>query len=1115
MATHGIGKFKFSFSKEGGLSYRWGEGEEHRLFARGKAQDGDAAYDENEQDYAPEDYDAQQDYADEQGDYGDAGYEEDGGYDDPGYGDDRDYDDARYDDGDYQDSRYDDGGDYDDARYDDGDYRDSRYDDGDYDEEYDGRAYDDDGYDDDRAYDDDGYGDDRGYDDGYYGEDGYDQGGYDQDGYDQGGYGDDGYEGGEAGEYYGEESALMRYVDEHDWVTYALLVLCPPLGIYLLWRRNRFEKPVRWAVSAASAIWFVFLMYLLIRALAGGTGDTSAPENPTVVTTPVPTTAITTVAPQTSAGTDISAQSTAGAQDQTAVEPTATPLANTGNSQTEGYVYSPATGLYYHRINTCPNIPEGAALSLVTVAQAQNTRKQSACPQCIGGSDTQTYYATAGGTYYHLDQTCSNMRNPSVYTKEAAETAGKLPCPVCVTHTQTNPDDAAKNGKAVFINNGTTDRSGVEVYATKGGTYFHLNSTCSNMQGASKVSLKTALLAGKRACPTCCPTAGTLVYCTAGGKSYHLDKSCQGMNNAKQVTLAEAMVLGKTKCDVCIKGNAAAAATAATNAATANTNRLDTAGGGTVYVWGTDGGKYYHTNSTCSGMKNAKQYTLRAMLLEKRQACPVCAKNAGDKVYASAGGTYYHSYATCSGMTNANAGTLAQALAYGYRRCPKCWTNNATANNTANAGANVTTADQKTNTAASVTATASNTYVYGTANGSYYHLKSNCSGMTNAKRVTLKTAVAAGKTPCPTCASVATRVVYSTDNGKNYHAYASCEQSGMKNGKQRTLAQALMMNQTACRYCMSSTATPAATVATAAKATTAKTASTYKNGTSGIKVYASTTSKYFHTKSNCSGMTNASRVTLETALNAGKTACPTCASSAGRTVYVVKGGKYYHYSQAEAGTGAKAVTRAQALGYGYDACPNCVTKTAKATTTTTYKSGTSGVKVYATKAGAYYHAKADCSGMTDPLYVTLEQALNAGKKACPTCLSAGNRTVYGKTSDPYYHLYQSHAGTGAKAATLAKALALGKKICPVCNQASSSSQNKNNGKEVSTVTYGASADTRVYVDVTDSGSYYHKSAKCSKAGVTDGVSVTLQYAKEWGFRACPYCNPPTAIAETT
>jgi len=100
---------------------------------------------------------------------------------------------------------------------------------------------------------------------------------------------------------------------------------------------------------------------------------------------------------------------------------------------------------------------------------------------------------------------------------------------------------------------------------------------------------------------------------------------------------------------------------------------------------------------------------------------------------------------------------------------------------------------------------------------------------------------------------------------------------------------------------------------------------TYKSGTSGVRVYASLSDKYYHTKSNCRQLVGTpNRVTLETALNYGKKPCSECASSASKTVYVVKGGKYYHMLKSHAGSGAKKCTLAVALAYGYDACPECV-----------------------------------------------------------------------------------------------------------------------------------------------------------------------------------------------
>lgn len=1131
MATHSIGKLKFNLSKQG-LAYRWGDGEIHRLFA-GKSQADEINEEEN---YAG---------------YGD-GYAEDG-YADPGYDDEYDDNAQDFDD----DPGFDDGG-YDDG-YDDQGYEDDGYaDDPGYDDGY----ADGEGYDDDPGYDD-GYADDAGYDDGYddevydEGDDGYDEGGeyddryMDEDadgGYSEGGYGDD---------YYASESPLMRYVDENDWVTYLLLFLFPPLGIYLLWRRNRFDKPIRYAISAISAIWFIVALILLFHNLFGGASDTTT--DATITLAPSATASalnldgsagdldVTVDNLGSDADTDADSDDTGDDSGDSGssiiveptVEPSPTPL--TGGSEASGgaasssaYVYSPATGLYYHSKSDCTNIDQGVSVSRVPKDVAENNRKQSACPVCIGAAadgDTTTYYATRGGTYYHVDRTCQGMTGATTYTKEAAERAGKTPCPVCILKTA----QSLQSGAVKFITSSTTDRSNINVYYTKNGKYYHMTSSCSGMTGASRGSLKNALLAGKEACPTCCKAAGSSVYCTKGGEKYHLDKSCSGMTNAMEVTLAEAMVMGKKRCDVCIK--AGALPTASQLAKQADEMSDET------YVYGTPKGQYYHTDEHCSGMANAQRYTLKSMLLQKRAACPICASASNTVVYAKEGGTYYHSYATCSGMTNATSGTMAQAIAHGYKRCPRCWSDTGS-NGTLSTGVASTTS-------AAANATAANTYVYATQAGSYYHLTSGCSGMKNASRITLKQAINAGKKACPTCAGAANRKVYSTEGGKNYHSAPVCKESGMKNGQARTLASALMMNQTACKYCIgkrssgsSSKSSEKVSSKTAqsikAAAAKLKNSHTYKSGKSGIKVYARADGKYYHRRKNCSGMTHASRITLEQAMNYGKRACPTCCAKARRTVYATRGGKYYHYSKVHAGSGAKSGTLASALGYGYDPCPYCVSKTKSISRVASYKSGTSGIKVYTTAGGKYYHSRRTCSDMKNPSRVTLETAMNYGKKPCPKCMATASKKVYSSPADSYYHYYKLHAGSSAQAGTLAKARAMGKKLCPTCSKAKTVGISTNDLKKAakavsaaqklsstgistknaisyskalaSQMKYSAPAGTKVYVDLKGKRYYYyHKSSSCSKAGMKKGTKITLEYAKEWGYKACPYCQPPTSV----
>lgn len=1055
MAMYNLGKLKIKTSEDG-LSFRFGDGEIHQLGFGRKAKNADSEY----TDYMEENY-AEQEYAPGD-DFIPGGYS------------------GRF----AQASRNDD---YDDGYADD---YDDRYDDG----------YGDDGYYDDDYAEGDGY-----YDDGSYAdEDGeYDDRYLDED---ADAYGDDGY---------AAESPLMQYVDENDWVTYLLLVILPPLGIYLLWRRRRFEMPIRWGVSAASAVWFIIMIVLIISLILSGSGDTTT-NPPISMTTPTPTIeAEATIEPDALA-VDITLDSLGGmdalmddanaiepgaTQDVLGIQPTATPIAGGApvGTSTGNTVIMTSTGLYYHNNTACTNLEEGASVSNVTTDVAMN-RGKTACPICY--PNQETFYATSGGKYYHKEATCSNMENAAVITKEAAQKQGKSECPVCIKGEINSLD----NNALKFATSSTKDKSNMTVYATAGGRYFHVDATCGGMKDAVSGGLLKAMLAGKKACPTCCAAADNQVYCTEGGKYYHNKQDCSGMENAYRITLAEAMILGKTRCSACWGQSAVGTNVGSTTSST----------GGTVYVYGTKNGQYYHTHATCSGMTGAFRYTLKSMIASGRKACPTCCAGASTVVYATESGNYYHSYATCSGMTDAQAGTLDQALAFGKNRCPNCW------------------AGSDGGSSAILGESASGSYVYCTQNGTYYHVKSSCSGMTGASKVLLSTAVTAGKKACPTCSPAANYNVYSTQNGSYYHRTSSC--SGMDGATQRTIEEAVVLGQAACPVCITpylktSSSGGISNVSSKTFSAATGTSSTYKSGKSGVKVYATSTSKHYHTTNSCSGMKNASRVTLETALNYGKTACSKCASSANTKVYAVKGGKYYHYYKSCAGSGAVQGKRAYALALGLDACPYCVTKTKSVTSGTwkpesgkftassvdaiekvmdmaesstgTYTAGKSGLKVYASATGKYYHASKSCAG-SGASKVTLETALNYGKSACPSCAATAKKTVYSSSGDKYYHTSKEHAGSGAVSGSFAKALALGKKECPTCVGGSEA-------YEISDIKYSAPGDTNVYIDVSGSMLYYHKNSSCNDGGLNKGTKVMLEFVVDWGFKACPFCNPPTSV----
>lgn len=902
--------------------------------------------------------------------------------------------------------------------------------------------------------------------------------------------GEGGYYEGEDGYYREDEQRapagpVMEYIENHSWVVLALLVVLPPLGIYLLWRLNRFDFKIRAGLSAAAAVWFIVLLIIIFSKIFGGGSDTSTPPQMTLVTT-APTTAAT-VEPSAAPTSELGGLGTEETTEPE-VSPSATPLAGTGETATGDtltdttQVYSPQTGLYYHSDPNCSNIEAGTNLTIMTVAAARN-RNQTACPLCIGTTDDTVYYGTTTGKYYHTDKFCSGMKNAIPYTKAQAEAEGKTACPICAGGTvyDSSSSSSGSSSGSKYLSSIRNDKSGIYVYMTTGGQYFHTKSDCSNMTGAKKVTLLAALQSGKTGCPICAAGANKKVYATEGGTYYHTDQYCQGMKNAKSITLAAALVLGKKKCPVCVTDDFYS---------TSDEETTDS----TVYVYATSGGKYYHTNATCSGMTGVQKVTLLSMIKEGREACPICAVSADKKVYVSQGGKYYHSYATCSGMTDAVEGTLAQALAYGFTACPKCWSSTSSDGSSSTIDGTDSTEDGNSGY--------SGVYVYATEDGKYYHTKTSCSQIEDgATKVLLEQAIDDGKEPCPVCAASANDTVYAQQGNAYYHKIATC--SGMTDAVKGTLAQALVHGLKKCPICYGTSSSDSAST------------STYTSGTSGIDVYATAAGKYYHTNSSCSNITGtATKITLETALNYDKAACPICAASGSKTVYATKGGKYYHYSSSCAGSSASKGTLDQALAYGLKPCPNCVTGTATEETRTNsgkYTSGTSGVDVYVTTTGKYFHTKSDCGGMTDAKNVTLEVALNYGYTACPDCAAAAAKKVYAVSGSKTYHYDASCAGSGAVSGTLAEALAYGLKPCPICVTGSSSGGTEDNSGEDSS----APGDTTVYIDLSgDSSSYlYHTSSSCSEAGMKNGTAVTLKYALEHGYSDCGYCNPPTSISD--
>lgn len=744
----------------------------------------------------------------------------------------------------------------------------------------------------------------------------------------------------------GEERGLASFLYGSDWLFWVLLVVFPPLGIWILWQRKQFDPMIRAAIAAASAIWLILLVFWLIPSMIPKADNRdrvalkpTMTASPQVQITPTPTPITASVTPTNTAGeqngSDIDDTDANTADDTDDTEPVVTEEDETTK------VFISSNGTYYHKQELCNNI----AYSLSVTLKYATDQNKKPCPSCYGsgtvtGDGTGTdaadvkYYATANGKYYHNSSTCSSMKGAAEITEQQALAQGKQKCPECL---------------GVY-------------YMTPGGTYYHLVSNCDGMKGAVAVSKAEAVAANKKKCPLCLSGkpvntgSPTTFYSTSSGKYYHADKVCSGMKNASSVSKAVAEQRKQTACPICVGAGE----------------------NGTGKYYATSSGKYYHVKSECSGMKNATAITLATARSQGKSACPECIGSSSSSsssssstkpstYYATKAGAYFHTDKDCSGMKNAIPITLAQAAANNKTQCPKCVKSSSSSSSSSTSG----------------------TYAYMTSDGRYYHSKNDCSGMKGARKVKLATAKTSGKTACPVCiggkasvtpaptkratASTAPNTVrvtdtekktycYATENGSYYHKTSNC--SGMSGAKKITIATAKQYGKKICPVCAgSSSSLP-------------KDDSTEKAIYYGVR-----TNKYYHTKANCGGMTGASKLTLTSAKSKKLSPCPTCVlneTTSKKVVttycYVSKSNNYYHTKKGCSDMASPTkVTLETAKSRGRTACPTCAGRSLD-------------TKVYVSSSGdKKYHSKGTCNGVVLDTKVSISAAINNGYSRCTRC----------------------------------------------------------------------------------------------------------------------------------
>ena len=328
----------------------------------------------------------------------------------------------------------------------------------------------------------------------------------------------------------------------------------------------------------------------------------------------------------------------------------------------------------------------------------------------------------------------------------------------------------------------------VIVWHTSNGKYYHKGPVCGSMSNASEHTLKSAVAAGKKACPYCHPVEEgwakekrPTVF-VASDNYWHVRVGCESNTDACMPMLLDE-VRGSYKyapCDACgsryyVNGVPSAAPEAtqtlepgATSAPATQEPIPEIKKAGEVMVWHTSNGKWYHKASKCGSMSNASQYTLASAVSKGKTACPYChpinedwAETNEEVVFVSANSAWHIDEACSANSGEYTVMTLTAACADGsLSACRVCG-----AQHYAN-GKPAKTASVQTATAAPETGlpavedglnlnevTNGDTLVYYSGNTSHYHRRDRCASSTTTvfQPHTLMEALIEGKISCPLC----------------------------------------------------------------------------------------------------------------------------------------------------------------------------------------------------------------------------------------------------------------------------------------------------------------------------------------------------------------------------
>lgn len=193
-----------------------------------------------------------------------------------------------------------------------------------------------------------------------------------------------------------------------------------------------------------------------------------------------------------------------------------------------------------------------AALGLT--AALANLRPAVPDRRALSGGSGGWVWVCGDDSYYHARKSCGGMGDAQREELSRARAEGRTACPACITSPATQPPEEqfsreselpkASEAPAVMIEERTAQYTPIPDGAEAPGDW-NATATLAPAEAVGAAAIVGAMDMSE---------SGLGVWMTPNGLYYHLDPECSGMKNAELVALEIAEAEGRPACPVCVDG---------------------------------------------------------------------------------------------------------------------------------------------------------------------------------------------------------------------------------------------------------------------------------------------------------------------------------------------------------------------------------------------------------------------------------------------------------------------------------------------------------------------------------------------------------------------------------